>query len=120
MPRKKKRVGLFPLTEREQNFMRLVYETLQALGRLPRMREWINRVEPACTICDWNHLIERLTRRGWLHRCEQWSWWPVGVDRTITFRYPATTFVKKNLEFHVKRDNIQEPTPESEPFVWTC
>jgi hypothetical protein len=110
----------FPLTKKQRKFLRLVYDTVEAKGRFPSFQEaaaymgWGLRANLL-----WSVKIIRLHRRGWLTKQTTGSrihgWWPAGVDRNMTFKYPATLFIKNRSSATVPgaSDRMLPGEPES-------
>jgi len=105
---------LFPLSRDQRLFLEFVYSTLAKHGRLPRFPEATNYFGWKDGVRIWTKMLKHLRDLGWIHRDEHLRWWPIGVDRTMTFRYPASLFLPTQRKTFIQLDSIQHAPGEPE------
>ena len=111
---KKKAERLWPLSQKQRKYLSLTYRTIEKHGRIPTVTEFANYLGWGINSTERVRLITGLIKKGWVRKTSLRGWWPIGVDRHMEFKHPATMFVKHTTS-KVQLDNMRaaEGEPES-------
>ena len=88
--------NLFPITAKQREALEFIYNWIASKGRTPTQSELTQLGGISVGI------IHNLTAKGWIVQ-GVYGWWPVGVNRSIRFVFPATELIDNYLcDVHVR------------------
>lgn len=91
----------FPLNKSQRKILRFCYRFIEKKGRTPTSHEIAMEMGSFSKA-----MMETLREKNWFIRINRGLYWPAGVDRNITFRYPATMFVR-NRTPRIQLDDVK-------------